>query len=398
MKKMFFAALVSICISNTAFAATGFQKIAGGGTDTVPNVGDLATNLLIDSYASKVDSDGNFYVATYPDALDNVGFIRINREGVVDRVFVDPIHLRMWFDDIDVDRSGNVYLYGDQVITKVDANDGMTELATGIKTDCLAVDPGGNVYSTGYHDTRFWKIDAGTQTANVIYNSTDPNFSTYACATDGAGNVYAGYNNELFRVYYNGVSWESTPIAGNGLPGPTANGVLATDTSIYYPDGIDADQWGNVYFVSYENATNSYLLKIDTSGIISTLGTSVPVTSSGIGDPVRLSVDDEGMLYIHVYSNNAKSEIQKYTFAPEIHTITPADSSVGENITISGRYFLNDGVGGSVTIDGTVAEVIFWSNEKIIVTIPSGAKGFVPVMVTTKDGDSVPAAFNYRVK
>ncbi|MDH3999064.1 MAG: IPT/TIG domain-containing protein [Desulfuromonadales bacterium] len=378
MKKCILLVLLVLVFNCNVFAA-GFTHIAGGGLDTIPDVGDIATDVQFDAYGSKVDANGNLYIATYPNASNQPGFVRVNRSGIIDRVFLDTVNLGEYFDDLDVDRDGNVYLLYDNRMMRVDVNDNLTEVASGYtRVDCLSVNAAGDILAAGYHSPDYWKIDPVAKTKTLIYTDPASDFSSYACDSDGAGNVYASNssNNSNFTLYRVSSAGVSTPIH------------VFTEVI----NGIGVDDWGNVYFTDIDPSS---LTRIDPLGNVTSFG-ATPLTSYSYSDPARVSVDEEGMVYVNVYASEY-SEVHKYTLDPEIYRIFPEDVSVGGTLTIEGRYFLKNGTGGSVTIDGLSAEVSSWSNETISVVIPAGAKAASDVIVTTKDSNAT-APYSYRVK
>ncbi len=99
--------------------------------------------------------------------------------------------------------------------------------------------------------------------------------------------------------------------AGDGNPGHTGDGALATAAEIYNPYYISTDRFNRVYFV---DATNGWLRKVNTNtGIISTIagtgttgynGDNIPATSASLGNPLGTAVDTIGNVFISDQSNN----------------------------------------------------------------------------------------------
>jgi len=68
---------------------------------------------------------------------------------------------------------------------------------------------------------------------------------------------------------------------------------------------------------------------------------------------------------------------------PPIISSVPATVSAGATMTILGSGFGETQGGSSVTIGGKAAEVLIWSNNQIVVTVPDGLSGNnIPVVVT----------------
>jgi hypothetical protein len=68
-----------------------------------------------------------------------------------------------------------------------------------------------------------------------------------ALFVDGSGNIFfADYSNQRIRKI--STSGIITTVAGNGTAGYISDGVPATATEIFNPDGIVVDDSGNVFF------------------------------------------------------------------------------------------------------------------------------------------------------
>jgi len=175
----------------------------------------------------------------------------------------------------------------------------------------LATDSAGNIYVCGA--SVIWKIDAGGILHLVGGNALGFGFSgdggpainaQLGCGNislDGAGNIYFpdAFSNHIRKIDTNGII---TTIGGNGKQGYSGDGGPAVDAEFFLPGGLSADSAGNVYFT--DNAV--YVRKIDTKGIITTVaGNGSPIsisegvaaTSTGM-DPTFVAVDGAGNLFI----------------------------------------------------------------------------------------------------
>ncbi len=123
-------------------------------------------------------------------------------------------------------------------------------------------------------------------------------------ACDNNNNLYiadAG-NNRVRRV--DALTGIITTIAGNGSAGYSGDGGDATNASISQPLGVCTDHFGNIYF---SDAGNSVIRKINSTGIISTVG-GVPLNGGYSGDggpataakmsPSYLVCDAHGNVYV----------------------------------------------------------------------------------------------------
>jgi len=99
-------------------------------------------------------------------------------------------------------------------------------------------------------------------------------------AVDAKGNVYiAEVNGRIRKVDTAGII---TTFAGTGTVGYSGDGGPATSAQIGQPYGIILDSIGNIYFADWGNHT---IRKIDTFGIITTIGGTGIVGSSGDNGP-----------------------------------------------------------------------------------------------------------------
>ena len=117
--------------------------------------------------------------------------------------------------------------------------------------------------------------------------------------TDANGNAYfTTSSHTVMRLDSNGVV---TLIAGNGTPGFSGDGGLATNAQLNQPAGIALDGAGSLYIVDYGNAR---IRKVQ-NGIISTIaggGTqtadNVPAVDALLINPKYVAVDAAGSVYV----------------------------------------------------------------------------------------------------
>jgi sugar lactone lactonase YvrE len=181
----------------------------------------------------------------------------------------------------------------------------------------VAVDGVGDLFISDTGNNRIREIGTNgiiTTVAGSILNDGD--YATNATinsangiAFDSAGNLYIAdsYNNRIRKIDTNGII---TTVAGNGIPAFAGDGNSATNASLYHPNDIALDTWGNLLIA---DSYNQRVRKVDTNGIISTVaGTGLRGFSGdgGAATNARLStfygvaVDGIGNLFIADSLNN----------------------------------------------------------------------------------------------
>ena len=154
----------------------------------------------------------------------------------------------------------------------------------------IAVDKEGNLYIADGNNNRVRRVDFVTNIITTIAGNGTPGFSgdggaatsaqlnnpEWVCV-DSSNNIYitdAG-NIRIRKVDSLGVI---STFAGNGLPGFSGDGGSATNASIYGPQGVCVDAFGDVYLV---DGANPRIRKVNSAGLISTIaGTGVAAPSS----------------------------------------------------------------------------------------------------------------------
>ena len=183
----------------------------------------------------------------------------------------------------------------------------------------VAVDNNGDLFIADYFNGCVRKVDAKGTISTL---ATASGFFVRGVAADGSGNVYFSSSYEgVWKVDALGVT---TKIVGNGTPGFSGDGGLATDAQTSGVAGMTLDNAGNLYFAE---VLNSDIRKVDTKGIITTIagnqqfgydGDGGPATNAKMNGPTDIRADAAGDLYIVDSSNN---RIRKVNAAGTISTI-----------------------------------------------------------------------------
>ncbi len=207
-------------------------------------------------------------------------------------------------------------------------------------------DAAGNLYFVDAQDNRVREVAMATGTIATIAgggaNDTAPtgcgngNYtgdggpavnSTLDCPLgldiDSLGNLYVAdtYNN-VIRKIDTGSPRIITTIAGNGTPGHTGDGGLATSATLNSPDRVSVNGAGN-FFIS--DSGNNVIRRVDgTSKIITAFagngtfafaGDGGPALSASFATPVGVVVTPEGNMYVGDVLNN---RIRKVLLNPNI--------------------------------------------------------------------------------
>ncbi len=205
----------------------------------------------------------------------------------------------------------------------------------------IAVDNSGAVYFADRHNNRVRKISpsgnistiAGDGTAGYngdgiagrVAGLNDPN----GVAADDSGNVYIAdrLNNRVRKINAAGII---TTIAGNGTFGFSGDNVAATATELSNPRGVAVDKHGNVYIA---DQGNNRIRKVDPAGIITTIagtgtagynGDGIGATTAELFNPYGVAVDTSGNIFVADVDNQ---RIRKIDVAGSIATIAGTGSS-----------------------------------------------------------------------
>jgi hypothetical protein len=202
------------------------------------------------------------------------------------------------------------------------SGDGGPAINAKLNAPCgIAFDRVGNLYIADEGNNCIRKVDtlgfintvAGNGTAGYFGDGGQAINSELdepaAITIDLAGNIYfIDLNNNCIRKI--NTSGIITTIAGNGTPGYSGDGGIATSAQLNTPGKIILDAIGNLYIT---DQGNERVRKVNTSGIITTIAGTGSTGNTGDGGlalsaqfhfPAGLTFDPAGNLYIGDFDNN----------------------------------------------------------------------------------------------
>jgi len=324
--------------------ATGITTtVAGTGTQGFSGDGGTATTAQLKNPSSVVlDGAGNLYIA-------DSGNQRIRRvdsaTGIITTVVGNGaggfsgdggpaiIATLNFPEGVALDSADNLYIAdtGNQRIRRVDSATGIITTVVGSGTagfigdggsataaqlsspTGVSVDGADNLYIADSGNHRIRRVDGATGVIITVAGngalgfSGDGGVSTAArltnpsgVALDGSGNLYIADwgNNRIRRV--DGATFIITTIAGNGVQAFSGDGGVSTAAQLNNPAGVVLDSAGNLYIADWGN---SRIRRVDgTTDIITTVagpgGDGGPATAAWLDQPLGVSVDSSGNLYI----------------------------------------------------------------------------------------------------
>ena len=229
-----------------------------------------------------------------------------------------------------VDTAGIITLFAGTGATGFSGDSGPAIAATFHNIDYVAVDAIGNIYISDAGNYRIRKVDtfgiittfAGNGTT-VFNGDTIPAtsasiFTPQGLNFDKYGNLYvADYNH--YRIRKIDTAGIITTVAGNGTLGFTGDSGLAINAKIHSPFSVIPDNFGNIYIADWGN---NRIRKVDTAGIITTVagngagsysGDGIPATTAELNGPYAVSLDDSNNLFIADANNERVRKVSAIT-------------------------------------------------------------------------------------
>ena len=355
--------------------------VAGNGTAAYFGDGGLATAAELNLTSGvALDKNGNLYIADNlnsrirkVDAISGVittiagtGTPGYNGDGIMATTaeLYQPA-------TVVVDNAGNIYIadVNNQRVRKINTS-GIISTIAGTGT-------------AGYNGDGIMATSAKLHNPNTI-------------ALDTSGNIYISdyYNNEVRKVTVS--TGIISAIAGNGTAAFYGDGGLATAAELNYPSGVALDSKQNIYISDY---SNNRIREIKAStGIINTVaGNGTPgysgdggiATAAELNNPWDIVVGNGGF-YIADYENNRVRKVtMSTTGAEEILNginITVYPNPVSQNLTIQ-----VDGAPQKInfTIFNTIGQQVLeqFSNQKTTnISVANLSPGIYFLKIQDQDG------------
>jgi sugar lactone lactonase YvrE len=234
---------------------------------------------------------------------------------------------------VAVDAAGNIYIadtsnnrirkVSNGVITTVAGSEtvgfighrgdgGPATAATLNQPSGVALDSAANLYIADTVNQRIRKVSNGVITTvagnGALGFSGDNGPATSATldypegiAVDSAGNLYIADDlNNRIRKVANGVI---TTVVGTGTGGFSGDNGSATSAELYGPFGVAVDSTGNLYIADTANerirkVSNGVITTVAGNGALGFGGDGGPATSAYLNQPLGVTVDSSGNVYI----------------------------------------------------------------------------------------------------
>jgi sugar lactone lactonase YvrE len=310
------------------------RKAVGGAMRTIAGgfIGDhsLATSAaLVVPEAIAFDKSGNYYIA---DAAGN-RIRKVNTSGKISTVAGTGVSgysgdgssatvAQLWYPlGVAFDSSGNIYISDNinhSLIRKVDTSGIISTFATSSNFGALgamATDSSDNLYVVDQATCVVWKVSPLAIVSVVAgvefvcgYNGDNISATTaqlntpFGVALDGVGNIFiadAG-NNLVRKVDTAGII---STFAGNNTCGFFGDGGPATSAELCFPEEVAVTKGGTAFIADTANfrirqVASGTITTYAGSGLTGYNGDGLPALSTNFDDPVAVSINPNGVVYV----------------------------------------------------------------------------------------------------
>jgi sugar lactone lactonase YvrE len=208
-------------------------------------------------------------------------------------------------------------------------NGGLATAATLNAPEGIAIDSQGNLFFADTQNDVIREISAATGVITTVAgnhtagSAGDGGAATaaelnqpYGVAVDSSGNIFiADTGNARIREVSAATGIIST-VAGNGTPGSSGNGGLATSAELNLPQSVVVDPQGNIFIadtgndvIREVNATTKRISTVVGTGVPGFSGNGGPATAAELNFPTNLALDSSGDLFFADSQNNEIREV-----------------------------------------------------------------------------------------
>ncbi len=272
------------------------------------------------------------------------------------------------------------------------------------------VTSGQDVYSVDNYDSTVWELNDVTGVEKVVAGNGTQGYSgdggpaagaelyyPVAIAVDGVGNIFiADSFNQRIRVVASSscstscmfglpavTAGDIYTIAGDGFPGYSGDGGLATAAGLYFPAGLAVDSRGDLLFADSASGrvrliasqscssacpfgltslTAGYIYTVAGDGSIFSSGDGGPALLAGVPNPVGIAIDPSGNLLI---TDSAVGDVRMIA---STSCSSPSSCPYGLAMMTAGDIY-NVAGGGSAPISqgATAIQVNLWDPSGVAV-------------------------------
>ena len=382
-------------LSNTILkfdTAGNLSVVAGNGFNGYSGDGAPATQAEF-SYPSgvAVDSAGNIFIA---DSENMVIREVVAATGIIQTVAGNgksgysgdggkATQAELYYPfGVSVDGSGNIFIADDNnnVIREVVAATGIIQTVAGngrqgysgdggkatqaelYSPFGVSVDGSGNIFVADANNNVIREVYAATGIIQTVAGNGTPGYSgdggiatqaqlrfPYGVFVDSSNNILIDdYNNNVMREVYATTGVIQT-VAGNGTLGYSGDGGPATQAELSQAKGVFADGAGNIFIADTQNhrvrevpATTGIIQTVAGNGFLSYSGDGGPATQSQLFSPLAVSVDGAGNIFIADSNNGAIRKVDAATGI--IQTVATSGFAPGLFVDNFGNIFIADGI------------------------------------------------------